>query len=137
MLAAILSSVNLTKSYSISRLGNAVLCEVYAHARWHKTAHLIAAEILESLNGFETPGYVIFDLTHNMPGIEDLIIAFNSYVRGSRAWLRHPNLKEFVLVTQDTDKLSPSREMRKILLGDIPVRIFTQSDTALDFISQT
>ena len=136
MLSSILNSVSFFKPYAVSKLDGAVLCQVSPHARWQKTAHWIAAEILDGLNEMNRPGYVIIDLTHNMPGIEDLIITFNSYVRGSRAWLRHPNLKEFVIIACDSVVNTPFREMRKIQLGDISIRVFTRLETALDFIHQ-
>ena len=136
MLSTLFNSVNLLKPYEINKLDGGVLIQVSSHAKWRKASHLIAAEILNSLNELDRPGYIVIDLTQNTPGIEDLVITFNSYVRGSRAWLRHPNLKEFVLITCAEAVQTKHKDMRKIQLGDISIRIFNRLESALTFVGQ-
>jgi hypothetical protein len=96
----------------------------------------MADDILVHLNTVTEPGYIIIDLSDSNPNIEDIVILFNTYMRGSKAWIQHPNLKELFLLTHDSILSRTNTYTDSFEFGHLQVRVFHKLETALEFIQQ-
>lgn len=136
MITEILSRIQLVKPYSVSSLNGALLLRISSWTRWQKTAQAVADEMLDRLNEAEKPSYVILDLSDYDPSIEDIVLSFNTYLRGDKAWISHPNLKELFLLTHDSVLSRTNTYTDSFQVGQLPVKVFHKLETAMTFIDR-
>ena len=137
MFSAFINRTVWNKPYYVSKLDSALLVQVTPKAVWYKTYHAIAEDILDHLNAFSQPHFVILDLTSTIPNIEDIVFSFNAYTRGSNAWINHPNLKELLILTSDpSENQETANQTKDFQFGDLRIRVFPELDSALCCINQ-
>jgi hypothetical protein len=135
MILDIFNHVHFMKPYTITRENRALLLRISFWAQWQKIAYAIADEIMDHLNRVSEPNYVIIDLSNSNPSIEDIVISFNTYMRGNKAWIRHPNLKELFVLTHDPILSKTNSFTDSFQLGQLQVRVFHKLETAIAFIN--
>ena len=64
---------------------------------------------------------------------QDLLVAVNKATRGLGAVLRHPGLKEYILVTTDTLIRLSAQGLRAEVFGGIPATVFETMEEALEY----
>lgn len=64
---------------------------------------------------------------------QDLLVAVNKATRGLGSVLRHPGLKEYILITTDTLIQLSAQGLRSGIFGGIPVTVFESMEEALEY----
>jgi hypothetical protein len=124
--------------YSVTKLPDepiilAVLSEAFKLAQ-HQG--MPSAAISDLLDAADEPCYLIIDLlAARPPTIEQIIPVANRSVRGTprQSFLRHANMREFLIVTESTLFAFAARSLQSDVFGNINVQVFATRDEALAY----
>jgi hypothetical protein len=87
-------------------------------------------ELLESA---DTALFVIYDVSHASFGVQDILSGSNEASRSERPLLKHPNIRETLVVsTSDLVKMA-ARGMNSPIFGNIALKVFDTLEEALTY----
>jgi hypothetical protein len=90
-------------------------------------------QTIEYLDAADEPLYLIADVTGLKLDLRDVILVANQTARGSKAVLHHPNLREFLVVTDLKLFELASKGLDSQAFGNVPVSVFGTLEEALAY----
>jgi hypothetical protein len=91
-------------------------------------------QIMEHLDAADEPLYYIANFSRGMKlSLQDVIRAANQAARGSNTMLHHPNLREFLVVTDTRIIDLAARGLDSEIFGNVPVSVFQTLEEALEY----
>lgn len=88
------------------------------------------------LEAGETPLFVIYDVSQASFGLQDILSGSNEASRSERPLLKHPNIRETLVVsTSDLVKMA-ARGMNSPIFGNIALKVFDTLEEALAYCRQ-
>lgn len=90
----------------------------------------------ELLEAGDTPLFVIYDVSQASFGMQDIVSGSNEASRSERPLLKHPNIRETLVVsTSELVKLA-ARGMNSPIFGNIALKVFGTLEEALTYCRQ-
>jgi hypothetical protein len=90
-------------------------------------------QVIEYLDAADEPLYYVADVSGLKLDLPDMILTANQTARGSKAILHHPNLREFLVVTEAKLIELASRGLGSEVFGNVPVAVFQTLEEALAY----
>ncbi len=89
-------------------------------------------QAIEHLDAADEPLYLVADVSGLKLDLRDVILVANQTARGSKAILHHPNLREFLVVTDLKLFELAARGLDSEIFGNVPVSVFGTLEEALE-----
>ena len=91
-------------------------------------------ELIDLFDSLVEPVYLIADVDRYTFSVQDMLVALNVAVQGSRAIMHHPNLAGTVVVTSSKMMKLASKGAKSDAFGNIQTEVFETLEEALDHI---
>jgi hypothetical protein len=96
--------------------------------------HANIDQAMEHLDAADEPLYYIANFRRGMKlSLQDVIRAANQAARGSNTMLHHPNLREFLVVTDTRIIDLAAKGLDSEIFGNVPVSVFGTLEEALEY----
>ena len=66
--------------------------------------------------------------------LDDIVAGVNNLSRGESALWKHPNIKELIFVTTNTNIQMAAKGLNSLMFGNIQAEIFETREEALEYI---
>ncbi len=93
--------------------------------------------MLQLLDASGQPLYLIIDLTNVKVSFSDIVMSMATLTKSSRAVLRHPNLKQIVVVTTFELFSLAAKALKQAQYGGLEAQVFPTLDEALAYVRQS
>lgn len=112
-----------------------VLVSVYSSVRLENTDvyQENTRQILELFDSLKEPIYYIYDLTDAKLDLAQVIVGANKGAGSASGSLRHPIVKEVVIVTQSNLIKLAAKGLKSAVFGSVVVSVFDTLDEALAY----
>ncbi|MBN1313346.1 MAG: hypothetical protein JXB30_18210 [Anaerolineae bacterium] len=90
-------------------------------------------QTIELLDSMEEPVYYVYDLSEAKLNIAEIVLGANKGAGSSASSLRHPNVKEVLVVTQSNLIKLAAKGLNTEIFGFVPVSVFDTLDEALEY----
>ncbi len=96
--------------------------------------HANIDQAMEHLDAADEPLYYIANFSRGLKlDLRDVILAANQVARGGNAMFHHPNLREFLAVTDSRLLDLATRGLDSEVFGNVPVAVFGALEEALAY----
>ncbi len=88
------------------------------------------------LNSQSLPTFYIADMRKARINIDDLLLSMTKVVFGNQPFLRHPNIREILLITHNPLIRKVAGGLASGMYGDVALQIFSSYESALAYAVQ-
>ncbi len=90
----------------------------------------------ELLEAESTPLFVIYDVSQASFGLQDILSGSNEASRSEKPLLKHPNIRETLVVSTSDLVRMAARGMNSPIFGNVALRVFDTLEEALAYCRQ-
>ena len=125
-------------AYSIEKLPGEPIIIARIGADFDLTSDWAAfnQELNALLNALQEPAFYITDVLRATFGFDDLVAGVNLSARGSKPVLKHPSIRESLVVTNNSFFKMAARGLSSVTFGNIAMKTFDDLGACLRYCRQ-
>ena len=123
-------------SYSVTKLDHEPILIIMLLEEWNLREHMTSflAEWKQALEKAGEPVYCVIDIrTPPLPGLEDIIWGANQGARGANAVVKHPLIREIVVISNSAVLNLAARGLRSDAFGNARISTFSTLEEGLAY----
>ena len=93
-------------------------------------------QVTQVLDTLDSPVFYMPDMRKAKIGLDDILLGISRVALGSRPFLRHPNIREVLIIVNDPIIKKVATSIGSGMYGEIALQVFPTPEAALAYVEQ-